>query len=263
MTREPPLFPPDWADAWGDDLYGLWAEFVVGDVRQRLRWIEPGAFWMGSPADEAERIADEGPRHRVTISRGYWLADTACTQALWTAVTGANPSTFDDDPECPVDQVSYEDVQSFLAALQTAGVDGHADLPTEAQWEYACRAGTDTPFHFGTQITPQCVNYNGNFPYSDGAKGEFRQRSVSVKALASNRWGLHQMHGNIWEWCRDGMRVYADADEPDPEGSQGAARAVRGGSWPALARRCRSAFRSSFGLGKRYAFLGFRLVLRS
>ncbi len=264
MTREPEVFPPDWADAWGDDGYGLWAEFVVRDVRQRMRWIEPGTFWMGSPANEPGRFEDEGPRHRVTISKGFWLADTACTQALWTAVTGSNPSRFNDDPLCPVEQVSFDDVQTFLAALRLVGVDGDAELPTEAQWEYACRAGTDTPFHFGAMITPQWVNYDGNYPYNGGAKGEYRQRTVPVKALPANRWGLYQMHGNVWEWCRDGWREYQDRDEPDPEGPQGgASRAARGGSWLDFAQFARCAFRSRNVRGRRIHFLGFRFALRS
>ncbi len=264
------MFPPLWAEAWGDDLYGLWAAFVMGEQRQRMRWIEPGQFWMGSPGPsnqelppEPERQEDERPRHRVTLSAGFWMADTACTQALWTAVMRSNPSHFSDDARCPVENVSYEDVQAFLTALRDAGVDGEADLPTEAQWEYACRAGTDTPFHFGAQITPAWVNYDGNFPYNAGAKGEYRQYTVPVKALPANCWGLYQMHGNVWEWCRDGRRTYTGAEEPDPEGPAGAARALRGGSWISNAGYCRSARRLALEPGFRDRYLGFRLVLRS
>jgi formylglycine-generating enzyme required for sulfatase activity len=270
MNREPTLFPPHWAEAWGDDLYGLWAEFVIGEQRQRMRWIEPGQFWMGSPGPsdpelppEPECNEDEGPRHRVTISAGFWLADTACTQALWTVVMGSNPSRFSDDAQCPVENVSFENVQAFLTALRPAGVDADAALPTEAQWEYACRAGTDTPFHFGAQITPAWVNYDGNLPYNQGAKGEYRQRTVPVKALPANRWGLYQMHGNVFEWCRDGLRDYTDAEVLDPEGPMGAARALRGGSWLSSAGYCRSALRFAFEPGNRSDGLGFRLVLRS
>jgi formylglycine-generating enzyme required for sulfatase activity len=270
MNREPTLFPPQWAEAWGDDLYGLWAEFVIGEQRQRMRWIEPGQFWMGSPGPsdpelppEPERRKDEGPRHRVTLSAGIWLADTACTQALWTAVMGSNPSRFSDDAQCPVERVSFEDVQAFLTALRPAGVDGEADLPTEAQWEYACRAGTNTSFYFGAQIASVWMNYNGNFPYQHGAKGDYRRRTVPVKALPANRWGLYQMHGNVWEWCRDPPRTYTDAEVRDPEDPVGAARALRGGSWFDVARRCRSARRRALEPGVRSSYLGFRPVLRS
>lgn len=264
MRREPACFPPDWADAWGDDVYGLWAEFVVGEVRQRMRWIESGTFWMGSPAEEAGRFPDEGPRHRVTIRAGFWLADTACTQALWTAVIGSHRGHFREDPQCPVDSVSFEDVQSFLAALQSAGVEGRADLPTEAEWEYACRAGTDTPFHFGAQITPQWVNYDGNHPYDGGARGKYRARTVPVKALPANHWGLYQMHGNVWEWCRDRRLDYVAQDVADPEGPlDGTVRAVRGGAWIGHARLARSACRLAYVRHFRRDDLGFRVALRS
>lgn len=262
--REPPLFPPIWAAAWGDDVYGLWAEFVVSEVRQRMRWIEPGEFWMGAPDKEPERFDDEMPQHRVHISRGYWLADTACTQALWEAVMGSNPSRFDDNPLCPVETVSWHDVQGFLSALQQAGIESQPDLPTEAEWEYACRAGTDTAFSFGARITPQQVNYDGNYPYGNAERGEYRERTLPVKALPANAWGLYQMHGNVDEWCADGLRVYADAFVADPEGPRRppASFVVRGGSCFSGARNCRSAYRYRYMPGIRY-FLGFRLVLRS
>lgn len=264
-TREPTLFPPNWAEAWGDDGYGLWAEFVVGEVRQRMRWIEPGEFWMGAPHNEPERRENETPRHCVQISRGYWLADTSCAQALWLAVMGSNPSRFADDPQCPVEQVSWDDVQNFLSALAAAGIEGQADLPTETEWEYACRAGTPTAFHFGDQITPELVNYNGNFPHNNGAKGAHRERTVPVKALPANAWGLYQMHGNVCEWCADWLRRYRDAPAVDPVGPRepGVSRAVRGGSWFYDVRSCRSAYRDADEPGNRYFFLGFRLVLRS
>ncbi|HNO60224.1 MAG TPA: formylglycine-generating enzyme family protein, partial [Plasticicumulans sp.] len=211
-ARWPETFPPPFADAWGDDRYGLWAEFVIvtghGSAVQRLRWIEPGTFLMGSPDNEPERLNNEGPQHLVTLTRGFWLADTACTQGLWQAVTGGNPSQFKDDPQNPVEQVSWNDVQKFLRALEGLLPGIEACLPSEAQWEYACRAGTTTPFSFGTQVTPAQVNYDGNFPYADGKKGEDRGRTVPVKSLPANDWGLYEMHGNVWEWCADGLRTY-------------------------------------------------------
>ncbi|TAN50525.1 MAG: formylglycine-generating enzyme family protein, partial [Methylococcaceae bacterium] len=144
---------PAWAGCLGRDRHGIFADFTVatphGSAGQRLRWIEPGVFWMGSPQDEPERDSNEGPRHRVTLTQGFWLADTACTQALWRTVMGNNPSDFKDDEQCPVEQVSWNDVQDFLRKLEALLPGCEAHLPSEAQWEYACRAGSDTPFSFG------------------------------------------------------------------------------------------------------------------
>lgn len=264
---------PAWARADGRDEFGRWAEFSVGDVVQRLRWIEPGEFLMGSPKGEFLRSYEEGPQHRVHISQGFWLADTACTQALWLAVVGGpNPARFVDDPQNPVEMVSDEDIELFLAAL--AGKLGHgADLvlPTEAQWEYACRAGTSTAFSFGATITPEQANYDGNFPYAGAAEGLYRNRTLPVKALPANAWGLHQMHGSVWEWCADGLRKYAEVPAgkaaKDPTGPQeqgpAAHRAVRGGSWMRGAGDLRSAYRGRYQRLRRDADLGFRLALRS
>lgn len=143
----------------GSDRFGLWSEIAIESsqgepVIQCLRWIPPGRFWMGSPKDEPERWDDEGPQHRVTISQGFWLFDTACTQVLWQAVMGSNPSAFK-GADRPVETVSWNDCQDFLKRLneRLPGLD--LSLPTEAQWEYACRAGTTTPFSFGANITPE------------------------------------------------------------------------------------------------------------
>ena len=271
-SRYPPQFPPLWANAWGDDRYGLWAEFELSGVTQRLRWIEPGEFLMGSPDDEPERREKmEGPQHWVRLSAGFWLADTACTQALWVAVLGAgNPSAVKDYLTCPVERVSAHDAEVFLARLSAALGDGaHVVLPTEAQWEYACRAGTATPFSFGTNITPEQVNYNGNYPYAGSLKGLHRNRTVPVKSLPANPWGLYEMHGNVWERCRDELRSY-DATAPgqavhDPEGAfDSAVRALRGGTWSDYAGMARCAFRYGDRRGDRILLdVGFRFSLKS
>ena len=268
----PGSFPPAFADAWGDDEYGLWAEFhlpLAGaewPVIQRLRWIEPGTFRMGSPEGEPERFDDEGPQHWVTLLRGYWLADTACTQALWQAVMGDNPSHFTGDPERPVEQVDWHRVQVFLRALEVLIPGVRADLPTEAEWEYACRAGTETPFSFGAIITPDQVNYDGNYPYAGGAKGQYRKTTVPVKSLTANPWGLYEMHGNVSEWCADGQRDYTPNPVDDPTGplaGDDQPRVVRGGSWLSYAWRARSACRPQYEPGNGLSSLGFRLCLRS
>ncbi|MCF1182034.1 formylglycine-generating enzyme family protein [Marichromatium gracile] len=258
--------PPPWATDWGWDVYGAWVEFAIEDktgqpVIQRMRWIELGRFWMGSPEDEPERDSTEGPRHEVKIQEGFWLFETACTQALWEAVTGENPSRFQ-GPDRPVEQVSWNQVQGFIETIN-ARLPGLAlSLPSEAQWEYACRAGSDTAFSFGETITPEQVNYDGNYPYAGGAKGLDRQETVPVKALPPNGWGLYQMHGNVWEWVQDVWHsTYEDApiDGSAWESAEsGARRVIRGGSWSDVARFCRSAYRVRVGPDVRFIFLGFR-----
>jgi formylglycine-generating enzyme required for sulfatase activity len=284
-TREPE-FPPPWASAWGDDRHGLWADLHVpagtsegpAEGVQRLRWIEPGTFLMGSPGEESkqaepERQQREGPQHAVRISSGFWLADSACTQALWLMVMGGkNPARFSEDPQRPVENVSFDQAQEFLKQLGAALPGGQeACLPTEAQWEYACRAASGTPFSFGNNITPSQVNYDGNLPYNKGRKGEYRECTVPVKSLPPNDWGLFEMHGNVWEWCADGLREYQavpagqvvlDPEGPKEEGPE-ARRAVRGGSWLGGARHCRSAIRFADPRGFAHVGLGFRFALRS
>jgi formylglycine-generating enzyme required for sulfatase activity len=236
-------------------------------VVQSFRWIEPGTFWMGSPDDDPERSGDEGPRHDVTISRGFWLADTACTQALWQAVMGDNPSHFKDDPQQPVERVNWLHVQNFLRELEKLLPGCRADLPTEAEWEYACRAGTTTPFSFGPQITPEQANYDGNYPYAGGEQGEFRQKTVAVKSLPANPWGLYEMHGNVWEWCKDGQRTYDEQAQIDPVGpmrhGEDESRSVRGGSWIGIAGWTRSARRNTSRPGDADFDRGFRFCLKS
>ena len=262
-----------WVGDWpvGVDEFGLYAGFAVGDIAQRSRWIEPGTFLMGSPGNETDRSDDE-TQHVVRLSRGYWLADTACTQAMWQAVMGDNASNFKDDrrPRNPVEQVSWKDVvQEFVPRLNRLVPGLEAGLPSEAQWEYACRAGTQTAFSFGETTTPEQVNYNGNYPYKGGRKGLNRQHTVPVGSLPANEWGLYEMHGNVWEWCSDWYGDYDGGSAVDPEGpEEGGVRVLRGGSWFIGAGRCRSAFRYLFepgfryhaGPGDRSVGIGFRLA---
>ena len=270
MARNyPQPFPPPWAEAWGDDRYGLWAELLVKGVTQRLRWVAPGSFEMGSPASQDGHQSNESPQHTVTFTQDLWLADTACTQALWQAVMGKNPSYVTDDLQKPVEQVNWDDVQQFFTALQGAGPDFlppgvEAVLPTEAEWEYACRADELRAYSFGESIDRNQVNFGSNGSWSKrlGAK----QTTVPVKALPANRWGLYQMHGNVWEWCADAMRPYTADAVADPSGATGKdvkRFAVRGGSWLSRAQSARSALRNQFGRDGRDLFFGFRFALRS
>ncbi len=202
----PPQFPPDYASAWGEDQHGIWFDLLLEGVTQRFRWIPLGTFMMGSPDGEIERYSDES-LYEVTFTQGFWLADTACTQELWQTVMKDNPSDFKVNLQNPVETVSWIDCQEFLTKLNQTIPGLKAHMPTEAQWEYACRAGTITPFSFGDNISPEQVNYDGDNPYADGRKGEDRGKTVAVKALSANQWGLYQMHGNVWEWCFDEFQV--------------------------------------------------------
>ena len=250
----PDPFPPECAIAWGDDRFGLWFDLEIGGVTQRMRWIEPGTFWMGSPETEPDRYAVEGPRHLVTLTEGYWLADTACTQAFWNAVVDITLSRFDDHaaPEEPVGSVSWDDIiYKFLPAVQRKVSDFTVALPTEAQWEYACRAGRGSAYWFGdNKITKRQANF-------------FDRGVVPVKALPANGWGLYQMHGNVWEWCEGSLRSYEElSTENPPDGQDPNSRALRGGSWFNEARLARSACRREARRKTRNRNFGFRFSLR-
>ena len=240
-----------------DEVHGLWLDLHVGDATQRLRWISPGEFWMGSPDDELGRDDDEGPRHRARLNQGFWLADSPCTQQFWLALTDANPSYFKGDDRRPVEQVSWDDVQSALAKLDRALPPGvTAGLPTEAQWEYATRAGSITAFNLGQNL--------------DDSQANLGASTCPVKEYPPNAWGLFDCHGQVDEWCADGMRTYAEVTDPvgyllDPEGPAGPGvhRVMRGGAWSVGARGARSAYRAADPPGGRDRGLGFRFALRS
>ncbi|MFO1417118.1 MAG: formylglycine-generating enzyme family protein [Methylotetracoccus sp.] len=242
----------------GWDEFGLYADLRIGEVTQRFRWIEPGTFRMGSPGDEPDRLGDE-TQHEVTLTRGFWLADTACTQALWVAVMNSNSSEPSDDPLKPIQNVSWDGVAEFISRLN-ARVDGlNARLPTEAEWEYSCRAGTQTPFAFGATVTPDQVNFDG------AANGMFRGSTVPVKSLPANAWGLYEMHGNVWEWCADWYGQSGPNSVTDPLGPAapfgGPWRVVKGGAWNLAASYARSASRAGTEHSETRGNSGFRLAL--
>jgi formylglycine-generating enzyme required for sulfatase activity len=274
-----------WASAVGRDRYGLWSEFTYEGVLQRLRWCPPGRFLMGSPADEPGRYDDEGPQTEITLAEGFWLFDTPVTQALYEAVTGEkNPSRFP-SPDRPVEQVSWEDTGRFLERINRdlPGLD--LGLPSEAQWEYACRAGSHEATYAGPMdilgernapILEDIAWYGGNsgvgFDLENGVdSSDWEEKAHDhktagtrpVKGKAPNPWGLHDMLGNVWEWCAD--KWSDDHDGADPfgkprlESEKGERnRVVRGGSWLSDARYCRAAFRSRFAPDVRLNYLGFR-----
>lgn len=273
--------PPRWASEWGEDRHGVFVAFTLDDVTQRLRWIPAGAFRMGSPDDEPGRWDDEGPQHTVYIARGFWLFDTPCPQALWKAVMGENPSRFE-SAERPVEQVGWNDVQGFLERINARIPGLDLVLPSEAQWEHACRAGTDTALYTGPIDILGANNapaldpiawYGGNsgvdFELDKGhdASGRSETQYPNPKSGTHpvgkknpNPWGLYDMIGNVWEWCADGLRTYDVDWKTDPVGplDTGAGRVIRGGSWGGDARGCRSASRGGRHPGARDYDLGFR-----
>ncbi|WP_198009403.1 formylglycine-generating enzyme family protein [Nitrosomonas sp. Is79A3] len=263
-TLLPPAFPAPWASEWGQDRFGLYMDLNYQGIRQRFRWIIPGIFLMGSKKSEPES-SDNETQHQVTLSHGFWLADSACTQALWIVVMGKenNPSRFQDTANLPVENISWNQVQQFITQLNKLYPELFVRLPTEAQWEYACRASTTTPFCFGENITPEQVNYNGNYPYAGGEKGLYRGRTVPVKSLLPNPWGLYEMHGNVWEWCTDWYEEkYSTRAVTDPVGpADGTFRVLRGGSWNFNGGEVRSAYRFRRGPVNRLIDIGFRLTL--
>ena len=241
------LTKPEWADEIGRDTYGLWSIFKVEEVRQRMRWIPPGRFWMGSPKDDEEAFEQERLQHEVLLTRGFWLFDTPCTQALWQVVMGKNPSGFKGEQR-PVESVSWEDCQGFIQKVNTKVKDLALSLPTEAEWEYACRAGTETPRY--AEDLDNIAWYSGNS----------KRETHPVKQKLTNAWGLYDMLGNVLEWCHDGRRDYKQNAEIDPIGSleAGVGRVIRGGDWLDYALGVRAAYRVWSGPGNRDHFFGFR-----
>jgi uncharacterized protein (TIGR02996 family) len=229
-------------------------------VQMVFAWLPPGSFLMGSPHAEEERCSDE-TRHRVTLTQGLWLGVYAVTQAEWVAVMDSNPSTFKGAGH-PVETVSWDDCQELCRQL--AGRDGRRyRLPSEAQWEYACRAGTTTPFYFGATLSTDQANYDDNRTDGKSERGIYRPQTTPVGSFPPNAWGLYDMHGNVWEWCRDWHGPYHNDGIEDPEGSNtGEFRVLRGGSW-VNARRCsRSAFRNNgVAPANRRDYAGCRVLL--
>lgn len=222
-----------------------------------LIWIEPGTFQLGS----AQGGGDERPVTQVTISRGFWLGRTEVTQAQWAAVMGSNPSNFKGDDR-PVEQVSWHEAMEFCRKLtereRAAGrlPDELAyTLPTEAQWEYACRAGTTGDYAGNLDAMAWYSSNSGDQTHSMG-------QTHSVGQKQANAWGLQDMHGNVWEWCLDWYGNYPGGSVTDPAGvPSGSGRVFRGGGWWFDAVHCRSAYRNSNEPVNSWEFLGFRLAL--
>ena len=240
---------PNWASNCGEDEYGYWVSLEIGEVMQRFRWIVAGEYLMGSPEEEADRQGDE-VLHKVRLTEGFWLADTVCTQELWQLIMGQNPSKFN-GKSLPVENVNWLDTKRFINRLNEHIGGNVFKLPTEAQWEYACRAGTKSAYAYGKNADSGLMNYRMNFG-----------KTIEVKGFYKNAWGLCQMHGNVWEWCNDWYGEYDISEKAieNPTGpNSGEYRVLRGGSWANLKGHCRSSFRFKFHPEARYYYNGFRL----
>ena len=240
----------------------------IGTHLPELVEIPAGRFIMGSPLSEAGRNADERP-HEVTLSRPFFLGRVEVTQQQWRAVMGTSPSHFADCGEtCPVENVSFIEVQQYLRNLNASPSSAFVyRLPTEAEWEYACRAGTAAvsaaplPFSTGANLTTDQANYNGQHPYASFAPGVFRERPMPTGSFTPNAWGLADLHGNVWEWTADWYAPYPIGSARDPRGSAtGETRVIRGGSWFFDANSARCALRYTHAQADRGFSLGFRVA---
>lgn len=224
-----------------------------------LAYIPPGEFMMGTDNDEA----NERPAHRVIISKAFYMGRYEVTQGQWLAVMGKNPSYFKGDTNLPAEMVSWKDAQEFIARLNALNDNYIYRLPTEAEWEYACRAGSATVFAFGDSLSSEQANFDGHFPFGGAAKGPYWERTAPVGRYQPNAYGLYDMHGNVWEWVQDwySRDYYSQSPLTDPQGPpSGGQRVVRGGDWYAKAHSLRSSNRESFSPGDRLAGNGFRVL---
>ena len=237
-------------------------------INLRLIQIPAGEFLMGSPATEPARSDDEGPQRLVRLG-GFLLGQTPVTQAQWAAVARWPKQQLDlnPDPSCfkgarrPVEQVSWEEAMEFCRRLNQQWSGVYFTLPSEAQWEYACRAASATPFAFGGTLNADLANYDARSAYATGPIGAYRRETTDVARFPANAWGLHDMHGNVWEWCLDNWGSYGEAPT---DGSPRLAewifqKVLRGGSWDSPPELCRSAYRSCDYRLLRDFDIGFRV----
>ena len=250
----------------------------AGDQRQianvKFCWAPPGRYRMGSPPDEPQRRPDEGPVP-VTLSRGFWIGKYEVTQGQWTAIMGAFPRAQDRGvgDDFPVHWVSYLEAEEFCRRLTAKARAGSAlprnwqiRLPTEAQWEYAARAGSTTATSFGDSLTAAQANIGS--PYPGGEEGRRSGASSKAGSYPANAWSIHDMHGNVWEWCRDWYHYRlpggTDPDLSSEEGQQNRdgtySRVRRGGAWIEQGWANRSAVRLKYEPERRSDHIGFRVV---
>jgi formylglycine-generating enzyme required for sulfatase activity len=244
------------------------AEFLAENLGRgvvlEMVYIPGGSFLMGSPENEAERDSDEGPQHKVNL-QPFLMSRYPITQDQYQAIMGDNPSRFKGGNR-PVERVTWHDATKFCQKLSSKTGKIYR-LPSESQWEYACRAGTTTPFYFGETITPELVNYNGNYPYANAPKGKYREETTDVGSFPPNAFGLYDMHGNVWEWCLDTWHDNYNGAPTDgsswESGGENNKRVLRGGCWNYFSRYCRSAWRNSSNADNLGNNCGFRVISSS
>jgi len=235
------------------------------DSKTRMEFVlvPAGEFNMGSPKTEKKREADEGPIHHVKISKPFYMSKHEVTQAQYKAIMGRlpKPCKFEGD-SLPVENVDWNNADTCLKALSVSkGMKFR--LPTEAEWEYACRGGTSTPFNTGETINAEQANYDSKYVYGNGVVGDCKEATVPVGSFPPNAFGLYDMHGNVWEWCSDFYKnnYYKNSETVDPKGpASGGARVIRGGSWNHNPNKLRSADRNKRIHGADRRYLGFRAV---
>jgi formylglycine-generating enzyme required for sulfatase activity len=223
-------------------------------VTLNLAHLPAGTFEMGSPQSELDRSSHENKPREVTIPKPFYMGITEVTQEQYEAIMGTNPSEFKGKKN-PVERVSWNDASEFCQKL-SAKTGQAVRLPTEAEWEYACRSGTKTPFHTGQHLVSNQANFDGTQSYSNGAPGPFRRRTMPVASFDPNAFGLYDMHGNVAEWCDD---KYAPV--PFRPEANAPARILRGGSWYDGPRDCRSASRYWLKPDGKLSDFGFRVVV--
>ena len=238
------------------------AKDFTNTIGMKFKLIPTGEFLMGSPESEDDRLSAEGPQHRVRITKPFYLGVYEVTQAQYETVMGENPSRFEGGT-VPVEQVTWEEAVEFCRKLSAR--DGRRyRLPTEAEWEYACRAGTTTPFAFGKTLSSRTdANFDGDSTYGGSEKGPDLEATAPVGSYRANALGLYDMHGNVYEWCADwyDSDYYENSPTDDPTGpTAGSYRVFRGGGWTFFPGYCRSASRYGISPGHRYGSLGFRVA---
>lgn len=237
-------------------------EPLTNSLGMTFVWIPAGGFHMGSLPEDPARYDDE-IRRKVSLTRGFYLMITEVSQGQWEAVMGKNPAGFRHCGEaCPVERVSWEDVRLFIQKLKTLDTTLKYRLPSEAEWEYAARAGSTGAFFSGDCLETDQANYNGEQPLQDCSRGIYRAGPLPVASFPPNAFGLHDMHGNVWEWCQDTYAEYGrGGGEKNPlYQGPGGEKVIRGGSWYGSARSCRSASRGRYAADKGFNSIGFRLA---
>ena len=241
---------------------------ITNSIGMKFAHIAPGTFMMGSPTHESDRDEDE-QQHRVTLTKGFYMQTTEVTQGQWMKVMGSNPSRLNDcGDNCPVEMVSWHDAQEFIRELNRREGANSYRLPSEAEWEYAARAGSATKYSWGNTIDCSKAMYENAFSSPEnhcidfvGKRGQKTDSTSPVQSYSSNLWGLYDMHGNVWEWCHDWYGEYPSGSVADPKGpSNSSVRIFRGGSWLSEPRNLRSARRAYSPADDHSDYLGFRLL---